>query len=885
MEYTKGSEWRIWDLHFHTPSSYDYKNRSVTNQQIVDKLIENNVSAVAITDHHRIDFARIKELNTIANNMIHFFRGIETTTNLGGNETVHIIAIFPDNVEEDIINRKFLYPLSLDEEAYEKKDLTSLQETYVDYNSFIKAAKECNALISVHAGHKSNSIENICNHFASKQKQKQDMLLDIDILETGNQKDLENYDKIVFPNINMRLPIIIGSDNHNVNSYNNPPTWIKADVTFEGLKQIKYEPQSRVNIKDFNPALSKTNTCLECLSILDTKMFNESKIEFNKGLVSIIGEKGSGKTALLDIISLAYGLNNRESSSFLLRAYDNLKNLSIASKNYSIDEVTHVDINHGLQIPNVEYISPISLAKYCEDKKEMQKFIENIIFDEEINNINEDLQNSKILINTNVEFLKALESSLVQTDFENEKYASLLQKIDKQKKLRPKIHKVSDELLKQYDNMMKELSSIDTELTNAKTKHNQHIQLENTIKENLRLKIEELKTDLIKEYDCVDFEKLDFKINFNVSSEFLNNLRTEADAIYKIKIELEKKHALYKEELEKIEKQIYSSQEAMKIYDKWKEELNQLNDEKKSSEQTLERLKREKAQYSDIIKSISQEYLKIIILKKRLLEKYKTLQSKLEQTIGNVGKTKIKLIASFNIEENEILNNLLEIINLKGLNEDDIKNNIRKHLVKHFTKMMNTDNADLKEEDVQELINILVNDKNESLLIKKDLSKKTSFKGMHDKYDLIKLALTDNFITINYTIQFNGMEISQLSTGQKGIVLLKLLLRLSNKTCPLLIDQPEDNLDNKSIFDELVQEFKSIKEKRQLIIATHNPNLVVNTDSEEVIIASYSNRRTDGYISYESGSLENPVIKDKVCNILEGGIEAFNKRQQKYCII
>ena len=72
MEYTKGSEWRIWDLHFHTPSSYDYKDKSVTNQQIVDKLIENNVSAVAITDHHYIDFARIKELNTISNNMIHF---------------------------------------------------------------------------------------------------------------------------------------------------------------------------------------------------------------------------------------------------------------------------------------------------------------------------------------------------------------------------------------------------------------------------------------------------------------------------------------------------------------------------------------------------------------------------------------------------------------------------------------------------------------------------------------------------------------------------------------------------------------------------------------------------------------------------------------------
>lgn len=885
MNYKAGSEWRIWDLHLHTPSSYDYSDKSVTNQQIVDKLIECNVSAAAITDHHHIDFGRIKELNELSNDSIHFFRGIETTTNLGGRETVHIIAIFPDNIEEDVINRNFLYPLSLDNEGYGKKDLTALQETYVDYNEFVKAAKDCNALISVHAGHKSNSIENICNYFASKQRQKQDMLLDVDILETGNQKDLEDYEKIVFPNVNIRLPIIIGSDNHNINSYTNPPTWIKADVTFEGLKQIKYEPQSRVNIKDFNPGLSKTNTCLESLTISGTKMFNESKIDFNKGLVSIIGEKGSGKTALLDIISLAYGLNNRDSSSFLLRAYDNLKNVTITSKNYNIEDVSNVDINHGLQIPTIEYISPISLAKYCENKKETQKFIDDIILDEEIKNINEELQNSKILINTNIEFLKALGESLAQTDFEKEKYASILQAVDKQKKLRPKIHKVNEELLKLYEDKSKELVLINTDLANVNAKHAQYIQVENTIKENLKTQIEEFKNTLIKEYDCVEFDKLNFEINFEILPEFLNNLRTEAETIYKTKIDLEQKHTLLKDQLEKIEKQIYTSQEAMKIYDKWKADLNQLNEDKKKAEQTLERLKQENVQYSNTVKSISQEYLKTIILKKRLLEKYKALQTKLEQTIGNVGKTKIKLIASFNIEESEILTNLLEIINLKGLNEDEIRNNIRKHLVKHLTKMMNTDNAELKEDDVQELINILVNDKNQSLIIKKDLSKKTSFKGMHDKYNLIKLALADGFITINYTIQFNGMEISQLSTGQKGIVLLKLLLRLSNKTCPLLIDQPEDNLDNKSIFDELVQEFKIIKEKRQLIIATHNPNLVVNTDSEEVIIASYSNKRTDGYISYESGSLENPDIKDKVCNILEGGIEAFNKRQQKYNII
>ena len=58
----RGSEWRIWDLHFHTPSSYDYKDNSVKNQDIINILSENNVSVVAITDHHVIDIERIQDL-------------------------------------------------------------------------------------------------------------------------------------------------------------------------------------------------------------------------------------------------------------------------------------------------------------------------------------------------------------------------------------------------------------------------------------------------------------------------------------------------------------------------------------------------------------------------------------------------------------------------------------------------------------------------------------------------------------------------------------------------------------------------------------------------------------------------------------------------------
>ena len=83
----KGSTWHRWDLHYHTPSSYDHHNKSKTNQEIVDELLADNVSAVVISDHHRIDFSRINELNKIANGKIKFFRGIEITSELGGSNS------------------------------------------------------------------------------------------------------------------------------------------------------------------------------------------------------------------------------------------------------------------------------------------------------------------------------------------------------------------------------------------------------------------------------------------------------------------------------------------------------------------------------------------------------------------------------------------------------------------------------------------------------------------------------------------------------------------------------------------------------------------------------------------------------------------------------
>ena len=131
-------------------------------------------------------------------------------------------------------------------------------------------------------------------------------------------------------------------------------------------------------------------------------------------------------------------------------------------------------------------------------------------------------------------------------------------------------------------------------------------------------------------------------------------------------------------------------------------------------------------------------------------------------------------------------------------------------------------------------------------------------------------------------------------------IILKLLLEFSSKECPILIDQPEDSLDNRAIYNELVQYLRMKKTQRQIILVTHNPNVVVSADSENVIVANQNGKNSlneDNFkFQYVNGSLENTRAKDNenniilesqgirehVCEILEGGKEAFENREKKY---
>jgi len=144
--------------------------------------------------------------------------------------------------------------------------------------------------------------------------------------------------------------------------------------------------------------------------------------------------------------------------------------------------------------------------------------------------------------------------------------------------------------------------------------------------------------------------------------------------------------------------------------------------------------------------------------------------------------------------------------------------------------------------------------------------------------------------SVSYSIKYDGKDLQFLSPGEKGIVLLLLYLEAEqDDNRPLIIDQPDDNLDNLSVYPSLVEYFRKRKKTRQIIIITHNPNLVVNTDAEQVIVANFDGSR-DPKIRYRSGALENTQasggtgIREDVCKILEGGTEAFQRRERKYSL-
>lgn len=289
---------------------------------------------------------------------------------------------------------------------------------------------------------------------------------------------------------------------------------------------------------------------------------------------------------------------------------------------------------------------------------------------------------------------------------------------------------------------------------------------------------------------------------------------------------------------------------------------------------------------------IEEKEKEIILLKndltnKKILEKYQELLALYENKILEHLKFKnisedIELVVKLKFDIDSFKEKFSEKISKKMVLEKQFGENIFTGNEFKFTK-------DCHLENIKNIYDKLINNK-EEIKINQSYSLEEVLEGLFKDY-----------FSIEYDLVQNGDSLLKMSPGKRGIVLFQLFLQLSNSDTPILIDQPEDNLDNRTIYQELNTFIKNRKLKRQIILVSHNANLVVSTDSENVIVANQEIKKGNNYeynekykFEYINGALEETFtlnngkkfhekgIREHVCEILEGGEKAFKIREKKY---
>lgn len=278
-----------------------------------------------------------------------------------------------------------------------------------------------------------------------------------------------------------------------------------------------------------------------------------------------------------------------------------------------------------------------------------------------------------------------------------------------------------------------------------------------------------------------------------------------------------------------------------------------------------------KQAYNGVFKAIIEE-------EKQLTELYQPLMNNLTNQKGTLSKLTFKVQRIANISEWATAGE--ELLDLRKNGPFKGRGTLFSHANNELKKVWETGTAD----EISEAMAKFRKDHEQAILEHAQVEKTDQIGYTNWLNRVSNWLYSTDHITVSYSVQYDSVDIRQLSPGTRGIVLLLLYLAIDKEDDrPLIIDQPEENLDPKSIFDELVPLFREVKNRRQIIIVTHNANLVVNTDADQVIVANCGYHRPNQLpeITYESGGLENPHIRQFVCAILEGGEEAFKERAKR----
>ncbi|MAU53046.1 MAG: hypothetical protein CMN17_11905 [Roseovarius sp.] len=990
-----GSMWRRWDLHLHAPgtklsNAYGAPDDD-TWDRFIDTLEESPVIAFGITDYFSGDtyFETVRRyVEKYPNSQKKFFLNIEfrlseSISKDGGHPHMHVIFDNdPDLCGYEKITR-FLTNLetqSIDDASAKTrctdlKDtsdfeaatvgldnlLRALVDTFGDSEPYLLAFPANNdGLRSTDSGSPrkiqlADRIDKVCDFFFGN---------------AGNRDFLLRTDRYA-QGPSVPKPVVSASDAHCFDDLERlggdvagfPPTWIKADTTFIGLKQICHEPASRVFIgtqPDVMVRQEQDGTkFLDRLQVNQIEGYDESNgrwfkavdLPLNPELTAIIGNKGSGKSAIVDIIGLLG--NSRQESYFSFLTNDS-KSKKFRQKGFAENYLAAITWHTGrqeerllsdscdLDMPESVRYLPQNYFEQLTNELEIEQFraeIEEVVFShvEETERLGKssfsELEEAKTLqskheisslkrqlreINIEIVELEEQSSPRYRRQLEGQIQAKKdeLKALDegKPKEVPPPETQTPEqkELAEKIDRLSKLLASLKdagqqkvVETTELKAS----LQSANSLKDRLtnldvraREDIKEL-TAALSPLGLNVAEVVTFRVELAPLQQKIDEIQGEIAALEKDNereftlgtnfedlVTIPDLRAAYKyiqDEIDRLKEQLGAPQRRYQAYVErlaaWNaKRLDLIGNEEDPKHETLNWLKNQLKYISETLaETLAESYnqrrdivRQIYASKSEFLNFYRDLKTSVEERLEAVRAEgfEIEIEASF-IVDRDFRRKFLDHIDQRKRGPYKSTQDAQQEL-SQLVRETNWDDFDSVIAFCERVLGRMRRPNGDELLIAEQA---------HDVKEFYDFLFSLDYLSSRYELRLGGKNLNELSPGEKGLLLLIFYLQLDRKNTPLIIDQPEDNLDNESIFSVLANCIRDAKKHRQVVLVTHNPNLAVGADAEQIVYVKLE--KPENYkFSYETGAIENPKLNRRIVDVLEGSQPAFVKRRLKYGI-
>jgi len=920
---------------------------------------QTTVAALGITDYMSIgNYRRIRSEKAGGRlpNILLMFPNIEfritPTTRNGGAINIHLL-ISPDDSEHENEVDRALQRLTIDYKGYkyscQDSDLKRLGRTVepttvasdkaalraganqfkVDFTAFknwyeSEGWLKRNSIIAVAAGQQ-DGVSGI-QHDDGFKATRTEIYRFANMIYSGNPKDRDYWlgkthggeaEKVY----GRPKPCIHGSDAHDLNKLLNPDQkrfcWIKADLTFEGLRQAIYEPEERIWIGEEPPSLHDKSRTIKSISFSDSVWFEARSYDLNPGLVSIIGQKGMGKSAINDLVAFAAGSwQDNDRDSFIDKARPHIKDMGI-KLTWGDGRLTSITVppkGIASSANEVRYLSQKFVERLCADHAssgELTREIESVVFSY--------LAPTETLNTSNFADLREKRTSGVITE---------------QRRIQEELHRLHREISSLYAHQLS--------LPDRKAKVEEIKKERDGILAQLPAATTDIETEIAEKLES-ERAKLALLID-SVSKEKENVLRLDrlSDKLSAFRNQIDRTWADLKQDAVRLKipadeweifKPVFPERASLAINSRKEQVMNELTllegSEEKPSVGTVKFHQAEVLRLSELTTLDEAKRKRISDIRNRV-SLIETDIRRINTEIDNIENNELEQLKSLRSQRRETYYSFFETINKEKKILADLYQPLQKHLSLGQEEERRLDFSIRLKLDVEGWV-----EKGWRLFNQRKTLPHRTFDEMLDKAkeflepawisgdkDLLSKGLdgflapygeagrtvgdylkpsqtaadffdwlySTDHISLTYGLNYNDTVLENLSPGTKGIVLLILYLAMDNRdTRPLLIDQPEENLDNESIYSLLANYFRQAKVRRQIFLITHNPNLVVNTDADQIIVAHCSKDEAGKpSFKYTAGALENchPVtgIRSQVCSILEGGAAAFQKREKRYSL-